>query len=97
MARERADAEMGMIEVEIKKLKGQLEPLVEQYHEVLEELKRLAAAYESALETVQGNENRRKGEVVRQLIDKMICRFDDDSRELIDVEIIPKTGHPWSS
>jgi hypothetical protein len=27
----------------------------------------------------------------------MICRFDDDSRELIDVEIIPKTGHPWSS
>ena len=46
---------------------------------------------------MQGNENRRKGEVVRQLIDKMICRFDDDSRELIDVEIIPKTGHPWSS
>jgi DNA invertase Pin-like site-specific DNA recombinase/uncharacterized protein YdcH (DUF465 family) len=97
MARERADAEMGMVEVEIKKLKGQLEPLVEQYHEVLQESKRLAAAYESALETVQGNENRRKGEVVRQLIDKMICRFDDDSRELIEVEIIPKTGQPWSS
>lgn len=46
---------------------------------------------------MQGNENRRKSEVVRQLIDKMICRFDDNSWELIDVEIIPKTGQPWSS
>ena len=35
--------------------------------------------------------------VVRQLIDKMTCRFDDGSRELIDVEIIPKIGQVWSS
>ncbi len=32
----RADAEIGVVEVKIKKLKGQLEPLVKQYHEVLE-------------------------------------------------------------
>ena len=31
-----------------------------------------------------GSENRRNGEVVRQLIYKMICRFGDDCRELID-------------
>jgi len=26
----------------------------------------------------------------------MVCRFDDDSRELIDMEIILKTGQRWS-